>query len=538
MSCRTDDRISATGSTDRPRRCQTHFRRWSGYCPSIKSSEWTITLGTCLSPAAFLLLLLLLEKFIVQFGAGHPAHPAIVTLASVPSICHALLFGLGPRGAGNGPLKSRFSFDPRNFDVAAMGGVSEELEKALNTCAHLCRLGPNDPGTIHFIANGQKPTVWGGTERMYINLARFLSVPESWISLHDRTTAALEFALRDALGRLRRNNGSLKLMMTDCEYPEIMDRLVPEIAALHGLEVHIAPVQSLIWSQRTRAEFTERILTEANTHQPDIVILSHVLFTSGFVVDIAAIAKGLRALSNEVVIIVDGAQAVGNIEVTGEILHSVEYYATCGHKWLLTPPSLGILVWSEELLRNRHGTRALPRPSSPHASYRIAPHRYGQTVSLSPLFALNAMLEEGLLSAGLQALAKHNGRLAEMLRRELRHLDPDILIGSEEGAIVSLLWEANNDLIQQRLARQKISCAVMDTIYEGKPRRALRVAVHGFHGERDVRRLIHSIATQRSHCTGTCDPYGGNGKVQVLRHPVGGHCCTDLTTDKEAKCRP
>jgi L-cysteine/cystine lyase len=87
---------------------------------------------------------------------------------------------------------------------------------------------------------------------------------------------------------------------------------------------------------RTRDAFDSAI-----TPGTQLVSLSHVLWTTGAVMPIAAIAD--LAHARGAMVIVDGAQAAGAIPFRFDEL-GVDFYAMPAHKWLLGPEGMGALV--------------------------------------------------------------------------------------------------------------------------------------------------------------------------------------------------
>ena len=84
---------------------------------------------------------------------------------------------------------------------------------------------------------------------------------------------------------------------------------------------------------------------DALTPQTRVISVSHVITSTGLrmpISEIAALAKRHGALC-----IVDGAQAVGQIEVDVKAL-GCHAYATAGHKWLMGPKGTGLLYVSRE----------------------------------------------------------------------------------------------------------------------------------------------------------------------------------------------
>ena len=78
----------------------------------------------------------------------------------------------------------------------------------------------------------------------------------------------------------------------------------------------------------------------AITPRTRVISVSHVLASTGLTMPIADIAKLARA--HEILCVVDGAQAVGQIAVDVVALGCLAY-ATSGHKWLMGPKGTGFV---------------------------------------------------------------------------------------------------------------------------------------------------------------------------------------------------
>ena len=125
-----------------------------------------------------------------------------------------------------------------------------------------------------------------------------------------------------------------RIVTTQAEHPGGLGP-VHAAASRSGAELVIADVGNGGDDDATLAAF-DRVITDRTR----IVALSHVLFTTGArlpVREIAALAhrRGAR-------VVVDGAQAVGAIPVSGADL-GVDFYAVPGQKWLLGPEGTGAL---------------------------------------------------------------------------------------------------------------------------------------------------------------------------------------------------
>jgi selenocysteine lyase/cysteine desulfurase len=77
-----------------------------------------------------------------------------------------------------------------------------------------------------------------------------------------------------------------------------------------------------------------------------VISVSHVLTSTGLRMPIAELAT--LAATRDIILVVDGAQAVGGMAVNVKEL-GCHAYATSGHKWLLGPKGTGLLYISAEL---------------------------------------------------------------------------------------------------------------------------------------------------------------------------------------------
>jgi L-cysteine/cystine lyase len=105
-----------------------------------------------------------------------------------------------------------------------------------------------------------------------------------------------------------------------------------------GARVRVARVQG-----RPAAEALNVIAAEI-TPRTRLVATSHVLWTTGHVIDVHALRAGI-----DVPLLVDGAQSVGSIPVE---VGDVDFYTVSGQKWLCGPDATGALyVRDVETLR-------------------------------------------------------------------------------------------------------------------------------------------------------------------------------------------
>lgn len=168
-----------------------------------------------------------------------------------------------------------------------------------------------------------------------VQFARLLEAEQEEISVFHNTTAAVQrilLCLRRALG-----GHPATLLTTDAEYPGIITAAVEH---WHG-PLAIARIGGHLW--RGDAARAEKLLCEAFLlARPSVVYLSHVTRATGYRLN-ADVITFMRAVNPRTVLVVDGAQATGNVFVGRDFLADVDFYVTSGHKWLSGRTALGLV---------------------------------------------------------------------------------------------------------------------------------------------------------------------------------------------------
>lgn len=161
-------------------------------------------------------------------------------------------------------------------------------------------------------------------------LGELIGAPETSMALTSSTTegcnivlAGLELGPED------------EIVTTDVEHPGLLGA-----AECSPAGVRVAAVRD-----RPAAEALEAIRAEL-TSRTRLIALSHVAWTSGSVLPVAALS------GDGIPVLVDGAQSAGAIEVDVEEL-GCDFYTVSGQKWLLGPDATGALYvrrdWVEKL---------------------------------------------------------------------------------------------------------------------------------------------------------------------------------------------
>jgi len=211
-----------------------------------------------------------------------------------------------------------------------------------------------------------------------------------------------------------------ELLIGDCEHPGVV-AACQELARRHALRVSVLPVLELCCSNAQAAlealvlEQLERALTP-NTR---LVVLSHLLWNTGSIMPIAAVAQRLLQHSNQPWLLVDAAQSMGSIPLD-DAAPVADIYAFTGHKWCCGPEGLGGVALSERLLEVAQptliGWRSLRHESTAASSFHRDARRFEVATSCVPLAAglkrsLDLLAAEGSPLQRLQRIRALSQRL-------------------------------------------------------------------------------------------------------------------------------
>lgn len=164
-----------------------------------------------------------------------------------------------------------------------------------------------------------------------------LGTTSETITLTENVTAGCNIALWGV--EWQRGN---RILITDCEHPGII-ATVEEISRRFGVEVDICSVMDTL-NGGDPVEVIRSKLTE-NTR---LVVLSHLLWNTGQVLPLGAIAQACHnyPASTTIRVMVDAAQSVGSLDLNLPE-SEIDYYAFTGHKWLCGPAGVGGLYISK-----------------------------------------------------------------------------------------------------------------------------------------------------------------------------------------------
>lgn len=177
------------------------------------------------------------------------------------------------------------------------------------------------------------------------------------------------------------------------------------------------------------------------------VFITHVDTSTGVRCDVRALAAAVRAVSSEVIIVVDGVCSVGG-EVLDQEGWDLDVVLTASQKALSAPPGLALLVASPRVFAARERL-TVPPPLlfdllswlPVHQSYEKGRPAYFATPATSLVSALHTSLEE-IISEGIDLAVARHARSAEAMRRAWSVLGLRLVAEQESCAAntLSALW--------------------------------------------------------------------------------------------------
>ena len=209
------------------------------------------------------------------------------------------------------------------------------------------------------------------------------------------------------------------LLLSDCEHPGVV-AACQELARRGGLRIEWLPVLELCRNtpQASLDDAVLEALERALSPDTRLVALSHLLWNSGSVMPITAVAKRLQQHPKAPWLLVDAAQSMGSIPVE-EAAAAADIYAFTGHKWCCGPEGLGGVALSQRLLEQAQptliGWRSLRHEASAGSSFHNDARRFEVATSCVPLCSGLATSLELLAQAGTPS-----ERLAIIQARSLR----------------------------------------------------------------------------------------------------------------------
>lgn len=383
-----------------------------------------------------------------------------------------------------------------SYNSGSIGNISQEVKEELGYLRQLSTPNPYNEDVIAYL-NGTSKGRFGGFKRLFEELTTLLD-PDAKvanlrnnITLHERTTDGIHFAIR----RLKRElpvGKKIGAIFSDADYPSVTSMIEGEIEKTYIRKIDIRDsFFQKTFSQTQYKGLIEEKITELEQGNVDhiILLLSHVFFETGHVINVDELINNLQSIAN-VIIIVDGAQAVGNVAIDECIFDSCHFYAFCGHKWLLSTPTIGILYFNEKKLVDEFSLNPeeFRKTNRAFDNYSYDINEYRGTVNPNPLVSLDLSLSD-INKNRMTVIEEHNTFLATAFRSSLKEVVRDIIpvSNSQGGGIVTIQY-SDAKLLNEFLQIKFKNASGFNVSNE-----MIRFSFHYYMSIKDVNRLIYAI---------------------------------------------
>jgi selenocysteine lyase/cysteine desulfurase len=313
-------------------------------------------------------------------------------------------------------------------------------------------------------------------------VARLIGATPQEIGLTSNTT----YGINVAAGGLPIRSGET-VIVSEREFPA---NVYPWLRLkARGVNVELIPTTSAGWPDEAR--LLER-LRDPNVR---VLAVSHVQFSSGYRVDLAALSAACRA--NGTFLVVDAIQALGHVPFSVKET-PVDVLACGAQKWLLGPWGAGFVYVRKEILGRIEPavvgwmafegtddfTRLTEYRPQLHADARRA------EVATVPYQDIRAMVEGlGLLEElGISRIAEHTRRLKAPLVEAARKGHLAIVSPTDEGHSCSIVCikVPEVEAAFQRLKDHNVICSLR----EG----AIRLSPHCYNTMEEMERVVDVLA--------------------------------------------
>jgi L-cysteine/cystine lyase len=219
-----------------------------------------------------------------------------------------------------------------------------------------------------------------------------------------------------------------ELLLSDCEHPGVV-AACRELARREALQIRTLPVLALCSSTGSSDKALDvavlEALEEQLTPRTRLVALSHLLWNTGSVMPIRAVAERLKNHQQQPWLLVDAAQSMGTLPVENAAA-AADIYAFTGHKWCCGPEGLGGVALSERVLEQAQptliGWRSLREEAWAESCFHNDARRFEVATSCVPLCSglnrsLELLEEEGSAQKRLERIQRSSNNLWQGLQQ-------------------------------------------------------------------------------------------------------------------------
>ncbi len=332
------------------------------------------------------------------------------------------------------------------------------------------------------------PFIEQTTGKLRQHLSRWFGVPPHRLAFTENVTSGCVLPLWG----LPWQAGD-ELLLSDCEHPGVV-AACRELARRQGLRLSTLPVADL---RGTPAEAEAMVLQRLELRlnpSTRLVVLSHLLWNTGQLMPITAVARRLAAHHRQPWLLVDGAQSLGCIPLA-DAAAAADIYACTGHKWCCGPEGLGAVALSERLLQEAQptliGWRSLRQEASGRSGFHTDSRRFEVATSCVPLCAgltqsLQLLEAEGSAEQRLTRIQQASQRLWQGLQTR-SDTKPLLEVPPPAGLVSFQQGSAEPETVVKRLGEQAIWLRSLDDP------RCLRACTHITTTDDEIDLLLASL---------------------------------------------
>lgn len=234
---------------------------------------------------------------------------------------------------------------------------------------------------------------------------------------------------------------------------------------------------------RSLVERFERAITK----QTKVISVSHVITSTGLRMPVSEIVTLAR--SRNILTIIDGAQAVGNIEVDVRAI-GCDAYAAPGHKWLMAPKGTGFLY-----IRKESQSQIQPVEWTEGKTFVIGSSGIGS----QPLIVGLGAAIEAAKKRGIAVSEAQNLRLRNRAYEGLKEIAKVRVVSAPPGPLATALVAFRlPDAIDSTAFRGTLGGKYRVILKQTEKRwgNGMRISPHVFNTEADIDAALKAIATE------------------------------------------
>ena len=244
--------------------------------------------------------------------------------------------------------KLGLGYDIVYLNWGSISSTSNSVTRELNLCAsEMDRHGPVSVFTEKKLESATIPENILSSVRGTV--ASLIKCKTDEVVLTHNTTHGVTLALSSIDFSPKGGKDPDRIIVTDCEHDTIF-HCIEQVERKFNVKHECLNLSE----NSSTTSIVNNIVSQSSDNKTKVVIVSHITFNTGQVLDIADIIKEVRnRLADKApLFLVDGAQAVGHIPVDVSSLNC-DFYAADAHKWLMGPRGSGFLYVNESYLEKR-----------------------------------------------------------------------------------------------------------------------------------------------------------------------------------------